>query len=133
MILDASVAVKLAAYEKDTEQALALMTAPAAAPAYVMIETANALWAKARRGQIETADIRRCYAKLQTMPVRLVPDSQLVDAALDLAIALNYPLYDCLYLALAMLEDDFVVTADKRFFDAAQNNVLTKDRVQLFG
>lgn len=38
-----------------------------------------------------------------------------IDAALQLAIDLNHPIYDCLYLALAIRLDTHVVTADRRF------------------
>jgi predicted nucleic acid-binding protein len=44
----------------------------------------------------------------------LVPSRALLESATRLAIELDHPAYDCLYLALAVENDCRFVTADKR-------------------
>jgi predicted nucleic acid-binding protein len=63
---------------------------------------------------------------------RVVPSVQLHREALSLAIALNHPAYDCFYLALAIAEDDVLITADRRFHAACAASAYTA-HVQLLG
>ena len=53
-----------------------------------------------------------------------------VDRALKLATEIGHPVYDCVYLAIAVHHDTHVVTADRRFATAANAAGLT-DRVRL--
>lgn len=46
------------------------------------------------------------------------PDDTLEVRALELALMLGLPVYDCIYLALAERLDGTLITADKRFLDA---------------
>jgi predicted nucleic acid-binding protein len=50
----------------------------------------------------------------------LVPNVQLLPLAIDLAIANNHPVYDCLYLALAMERHVQLVTADRQLARRAE-------------
>ena len=52
------------------------------------------------------------FAKL---PLEIRPSSTLLPAALELAIALDRPVYDSLYLALAVAEECALITADAKF------------------
>jgi predicted nucleic acid-binding protein len=55
----------------------------------------------------------------QTAPMVLVEhDDALERRALELAIALDHPVYDCLYLALAERMGVGMVSADRRFLRA---------------
>ncbi len=51
---------------------------------------------------------------LQSAEIELVPSRALMVAATRLALELDYPAYDCLYLALAIENDCKFVTADER-------------------
>ncbi len=44
------------------------------------------------------------------------------EQALTIAIELDHPIYDCFYLALAIRESTYVVTADNRFAAAVRRN-----------
>ena len=51
------------------------------------------------------------------MPIALdeiVPDTTLLAAAIDIALANNHKVYDCLYLALAIERGEPLATADRR-------------------
>jgi len=50
----------------------------------------------------------------------LVPVEDLRNRALELAIELDHPIYDCFYLALAERERCPLVTADKRLVAATK-------------
>lgn len=117
-VVDASVAVKWLVEEPLSEQAARLLDAdlPLLAPELIYAEAANALWAIARRGQIGTVDVREALDLLADAPLA-IPSSmkQLMAAAARLASDLDHPVYDCMYLALALQEQRPVITADRRF------------------
>jgi predicted nucleic acid-binding protein len=122
-VVDASVAIKWLVDEPLSERAAKLLKddLPLAAPELIYAEAANALWAIARRGQISAADVREALDLLADVPLT-VPSSmrQLMAAAARLANDLDHPVYDCLYLALALQEQRPVITADRRFCDVVQ-------------
>jgi len=70
--IDASVAVKLLVDEPDSDAAreLAASGRELHAPRLMASEVANALWRKARQGQIERADVGAAMALLPDMPLR---------------------------------------------------------------
>ena len=117
LVVDASVAVKLLVDEPDSDAAreLAANGQELHAPRLMVSEVANALWRKARLGQIERADAGAALALLSDMPVRWNDDETVGADAVRLALALDHPVYDCMYLALAHRIGATVVTADRRF------------------
>lgn len=115
MIVDASVAVKWLAEEPGSDQAFALLrAADLGAPTLIFAEVANALWKKRRRG--EMIDAR--FERLEEGLAWTVADRLLAVRAFDMATRLGHPVYDCLYLALAIERDLPLVTADDRFVAA---------------
>jgi predicted nucleic acid-binding protein len=52
---------------------------------------------------------------LQVAEIELLPTRSLLEAATRIAIELDHPAYDCIYLALAVQSDCRFVTADQRF------------------
>ena len=117
LVVDASVAVKWLVAEEDADAAdrLAASGQELHAPRLMASEAANALWRKARAGQIEPAEAGAAMALLTDMPVRWNDDETVGADAVRLALALGHPVYDCVYLALAHRIGATVVTADRRF------------------
>ena len=66
---------------------------------------------------------RERFAALRRAPVVLTPTAGLLDRALILAIDLGHPIYDCIYLALALNRGMQVVSADRRFVNAVRGRV----------
>jgi predicted nucleic acid-binding protein len=64
----------------------------------------------------------RLIARLRSAPIRSLNSADYLDVAITQAIELNHPIYDCLYLSLALREETFVVTADKRFASTVRRN-----------
>lgn len=120
LVVDASVAAKWLIDEPDTDKAVALRGQPMAAPTLIRTEIGNLLATLTRRGAISPGEAAESFALFQIAPLRIVePDDALERAALDLALGLAHPIYDCLYLALAIRLDAALATADRRFAQAA--------------
>lgn len=135
LVVDASVALKWVLDEPGSEAADAILDAEPVivAPALWLSETANALWRRVLRGEIEAPEARERFARLRATPIRLTPIERNIEAALGLACELRHAVYDCLYLAVALAEDADVVTADRRFADAAARRSDLAPRVRLLG
>jgi predicted nucleic acid-binding protein len=96
------------------------------APQLLAIEVAHALWKYARTGLLSTVDTKRAWSKFETLPFHFAEDRDLAPQALGLAEALAHPVYDCLYLALALARGTRVVTRDKRFAAATRASYATQ-------
>ncbi len=120
LVVDASVAVKWLVAEEDSGSAnrLAAGAEDLHAPRLMASEVANTLWRKARSGEIERDRAGVLMAALTEMPVRWNVDETLCADAVRLALALDRPVYDCVYLALAHRVGAQVITADVRFANA---------------
>ena len=121
MIIDASVAFKLVVEEPGSEEAIAWAArSELVAPTLIHSEIGNALWKRVQRREIvgggavgeRLADMARY--------IRTVDETPLMPRALQLAIELGHPIYDCVYLALAEAQEDELLTADARFLKSVQ-------------
>ena len=121
LVVDASVAVKWVLAESDSELAQQIVHASLLAPDLLLIECGNAIWRHVQLGEIEPAEVPQLWAVLRAMPVEIVASDELVERALDLAVALKHPIYDCLYLTLALDRGARVVSADRRFLAASRS------------
>ena len=124
LVVDASVAVKWILPEDGHEEAVLLQDQyqdekiDLIAPTLLIAEVANVLWKRARRGELTAHDAQRCFQGfLRDSPI-LMESSTLEFSALGLALAHGHPVYDCLYLALALEHRCDLITADQRFFRA---------------
>jgi predicted nucleic acid-binding protein len=119
VIIDASVAFKLIVDEPGSEEAIAWIgQAELTGPILIHSEVGNALWKRVRMGELAGDDeVAARLADLDHL-IRTVDETPLVPRALQLAIDLAHPVYDCIYLALAEAADDGLLTADGRFIRA---------------
>lgn len=115
LVIDASVAIKWLVDEDGSEAALGLKSRDLVAPALLRIEAANVLRTLVARGAAKRGEALG-LALLQDAPVAIVDhDEALEKRALELALDLGHPVYDCVYLALAERMGRTLVTADSRF------------------
>ncbi len=89
------------------------------APALWLAEAANALWRGVRIGQLTPDQASTRLSELLNAPVASIAIEPYLNHALTLATDIGHPVYDCLYLALALQRDTQVITADRRFVAAA--------------
>ena len=117
LVVDASVAVKWLVAEEDSDAADRLVAGgdDLYAPRLMASEVANALWRKARMREIEGTQAGILMTAVSEMPVHWSSDETVCADAVRLAVTLDRPVYDCVYLALAHRLDAQLVTADIRF------------------
>jgi len=122
LIVDASVALKWGVEEEGSDRAHALLAqSKLLAPDLVAAEVANALWKKQRRGELGAGQFAAALAAAMRGYDELTPASDLAFRALELAVGLDQPAYDCFYLALAEARASELITADKRLLVQLQN------------
>ena len=115
LVVDASVAIKWVIAEGGSGDAVKLLKATTlAAPDLLVAECANILWKKVQRTELAASEAVLCARLLQRADIEIYPTRHLLEAATQLAIDLNHPAYDCLYLALANANGWQFVTADER-------------------
>jgi predicted nucleic acid-binding protein len=115
-VIDASVSVKWVVEEDGTREALTLLgRAKLIAPELLVAECANILWKKVQRGELSKDEAFLAARLLQGAAIEFVPTRSLLETATRIAVDLDHPAYDCLYLALAADRDCQLVTADERF------------------
>jgi predicted nucleic acid-binding protein len=114
VVVDASVAVKWVLDEPGSEAAATLREQELIAPALWLAEAANALWRHAQTGEITGNEAVELFTELLQAPVATLPIEPHLEPALKLATEIRHPVYDCIYLALALHHQTYVVTADRR-------------------
>jgi predicted nucleic acid-binding protein len=115
IVVDASIAVQWFANEPGSEAAARLIDddTPLVAPDVMPVEAANAWWKKVRRREMTGADLDQAVANLLALGIRLVPTAPLLGRAARLAVQLDHPVYDCVYLALSGDGRGALATADE--------------------
>ncbi|MBX9700658.1 MAG: type II toxin-antitoxin system VapC family toxin [Acetobacteraceae bacterium] len=135
LVIDASVGVTLVVSERQSAwaQRLLLDHPPPLVPGIFWTECANAFWRmrRAPRSGAKRIDAMAHLALLRLVPVRVAEaSSDAAERALHLGIRLDHPVYDCLYLALALDRDAALATADLRFAAAIRRaGLLPLDRL----
>ncbi|MGL4489246.1 MAG: type II toxin-antitoxin system VapC family toxin [Rhizobiaceae bacterium] len=116
-VVDASVALKWYLTEQDTDKALQLINDKFTllAPNLLRIELGNAIWKNVRLGNTTIAVWDGVSSSLTASVDMIETNTKMLDRAFEIAVESDHPLYDCVYLALAIEADAKVATVDKRF------------------
>lgn len=121
LTVDASIVVKWFVAEPMSDGARLLLARRIhlLAPELVLLEFANTIWKKKRLQEIP--DTQPFLQELDGLPevITVHRDADLVERAVEIALEMDHPIYDCLYLACAEATDSDLITADKRFADKA--------------
>ena len=117
LVVDASVAVKWLVTEVDSAAADGLLDGrhELHAPRLMLYEISNALWVKGRRRGIEHDEAILLSQHLLDFPIHWDDNWPALPTTVGLALTLDHPVYDCVYLALARRIQGTLVTADARF------------------
>lgn len=121
VVVDASVPTKWFSQEPGHEIALRLLRGEytIVAPDFVILETLNVIWKQFRRKELTHAQASETESQLADYFDKLVPASELSVRALNLAIELDHSVYDCAYLACALIAGGPLVSADEIFLNKA--------------
>lgn len=118
-VVDASVAIKLFLAETFSDRADRLFSRLSADPPahfYVpdlfYVECANILWKYTRRFGYPADDARRSVRDLRALALHTVSTADLIEPALELALAYDLTAYDASYAALARQLNLPLITAD---------------------
>lgn len=122
-VVDASVAVKWFVAEPGHAEALALLASGSklVAPDLVLVEVANALRRKFKRGELNEVQWREAVDALPLCFDSLFPSVGLMASAMENALRLDHPVYDCLYLAAVSSRSLLLISADQAFVDKCQH------------
>ena len=125
-VVDANVAIKWIIPEIHSEAALRLLNLDSIllVPDFFFPEIGNILWKRVRRGETTLENALEDLDALMGLPLQVYPSLPLMSEALEIAVRIQQAVYDCVYLALAVRQECPMVTADKRFFNALQNDFL---------
>jgi predicted nucleic acid-binding protein len=121
-VVDASVTIKWFVEEVHAEAARRLLADPydLLAPDLWWPECGNILWKKVQRDELTAEEARLIRSGLEQQALHIFPSALLIEPALEIALDTGRSVYDSCYLALALLTDCQLVTADRRLFNALQ-------------
>ncbi len=123
LVVDSSVAVKWFLTEPD--HALAVAVSKTAeriyAPELLIAEVTNVAWKEAIRKKISGEQAHAIAAQIAQAPVTFVPIAQLHKRAIEIALEINHPIYDCLYLACAEAFGVRLITADQKILNKTRS------------
>jgi predicted nucleic acid-binding protein len=88
------------------------------APAFMEAEIGNVLWKAVGRKRITPREAERSLHSFTALAIQMVPISDLLAPALQLAVAYDRSFYDSLHVALALATKTELVTADERMVNA---------------
>jgi len=123
-VVDTSVAAKWFLDEEHSEAALRLLDAEHElhAPDFLEIELDHVLTKKHRRGELSRDEAEEIRRALAAFPLQRHPTDLLRNPAFDLSCLLRRSVYDCLFLTAALLLEAPLVTADRRLFEATDDD-----------
>lgn len=115
-VVDASVVVKWFVPEVHSEVAKRLLgeANDYFAPDLLFAETANTIWKKIRRRELALEEGKRLVVDIGRIAVETVSCRVLAEDAHALANAIGRPVYDALYITLAVRLSTRMITADDR-------------------
>ncbi len=88
------------------------------APHLIEAEIGDVLWKAVRRNRISRSEAENSLRRFASLAIQILPTSDLLDKALQIAVAYDRSFYDSLYVALAVASNTELVTADERLVNA---------------
>jgi predicted nucleic acid-binding protein len=88
------------------------------APDLLEAEIGNVLWKAFRRNRISQPEAQNSLRRFTALGIQVLPTSDLMSEALQIALACDRSFYDSLYVALAVATKTEFITADERLVNA---------------
>lgn len=120
-VVDASIAIKLFIEQEDSDLAESLLlrlsgNPPArfAVPDLFYVECANVFWKYVQQVGFPVVQAQSSLQRLKALNLQVYPLSELVEEALDVAIAYRISVYDACYVVLSLYVQCPLITADRK-------------------
>jgi len=120
-VVDASIAIKLFIEQEDSDLAESLLlrlsgNPPArfAVPDLFYVECANVFWKYVQQAGFPVVQAQSSLQRLKALNLQVYPLSELVEEALDVAIAYRISVYDACYVVLSLYVQCPLITADRK-------------------
>lgn len=128
-VVDASVAVKWYLPEPYSAAADLLLNPDVEllAPELLYAEMGNILWKRVSRGECPHSTAVMILKELELMPLQIWSTRILAQAAFDISCRTKRTFYDSLYIALAVVSDCPLVTADRKLLNALREGIFKKN------
>jgi predicted nucleic acid-binding protein len=97
-----------------------------AAPDLIVYEFTNLLWKRAGRGEIDSGEAGGLMDQFTQLPISLAPPDVLAERALMVALEAGCTAYDGAFIALAEELNSFMLTADRKLYEAVASTPLKK-------
>jgi len=123
LVIDANVAIKWFVTENLHAEARRFLEGgdDLHAQDFLVVELANVAWKKAKRQEITRQQAEQIStACLDGIPL-LHDSSSLVERATRIALDLDHPVYDCIYIACAEAIGGILVTADEKMIKTVES------------
>ncbi len=122
VVVDASVAIKWFLPELHDDAALRLLRAEhrLVAPDLLFPEVGNVLWKRVRRREATASEAGAVLDALVAVPLEVHASQPMMPVAFEIACATGRTVDDSLYLALAVLRECPMVTADRKLYQALE-------------
>ena len=129
LVVDASVVVKWFVSETLSEEARLLLAhrLELHAPDLLLVEYANVIWKKFRRGELTASPEYMDALSDLSENITLHPIGELIERAAQAALEIEHPVYDCLYLASAKETESRLITADEKLANKVAGSSLAID------
>jgi len=117
-VIDACVAIKWFVPEKDYQSAAKVLNEfpEFLAPDLFLIEIDAILTKKIRKKELDLSEAEIIYHEVRNLPFKLIEYDQVSKLSFDLSASLPITLYDAIYLSVALVFNEEVITADERFY-----------------
>ena len=130
LVVDASVAVKWFVEEDGSHAATSLLESSGlrrfslelVAPQFLLLEVVAVIGRRARSKAVQADYPAQVLQALRKLRLDLTPDTELLDHATQLSVALRHPLNDCLYLALSRRFNAPLATFDTGLSEIARRD-----------
>lgn len=96
------------------------------APDFLLLEMDSIFWKRIRRGDISPTKGEEARQLLKEIPMELYPFTNFLDSAYEIANMAQRSVYDSLYMALAILLDAPMLTADRKLCNALKKTPFKK-------
>jgi len=122
IVVDASVVAQRLVVETDTPKARQLLLdwlegkVELLAPELMAVEIGNMLWKRVFRNLLPADKAFELYREFSELQIPLSPCEPLMQAAFQLSVTRQHPVYDCLYVILASETECELLTADEKMY-----------------